>query len=75
MAHLGLNNQNYCQQYEQIFYLANQNDKRTWYFTLCDKNMNGNSEPGQITSNFHKRREGLAFTLKKMNLIIQNLVR
>ena len=39
--------------------------KRTWYCSLCDKNMNVNRETGHINSIFHKRRERFAFTAKQ----------
>ena len=35
-----------------------------WCCSLCDKNMNVKSKTGQIISNFHKRRERFAFTVK-----------
>ena len=38
---------------------------RSWYCSLCDKNMNVKSKTGKINSNFHKRRERFAFTVRK----------
>ena len=36
-----------------------------WFCSLCDKSMNVKSKTGHINSNFHERRERLAFTVKK----------
>ena len=42
----------------------NQLSKRTGYYSLFHRNMNVNSKTGHIHSNFRKRREKFAFTIK-----------
>ena len=64
-THLGIINQSHCQHCEQKVSSANQNDKRTWYCSFCDRNRNVKSETGHINSNFHKRRERFALSVKK----------
>ena len=39
--------------------------KRTWFCSLCDENMNVNGKVGLIDSNFHKRKERFAFSVKQ----------
>ena len=36
-----------------------------WYFSLCDKNLNVNTEFGHINSRLHQHRERLFFSVKK----------
>ena len=39
--------------------------KRTWYCSLCDKDMNVNRKTGHINSIFFKRRERFDFIVEK----------
>ena len=62
-THFSVNKQNYCQHCGQITYISN--NKRTWYCSLCDENINATCKTGYINSVFHKRREWSAFTVNK----------
>ena len=39
--------------------------ERTWYCSVSDKNLNVKSEIGHVSSEFHRRRERFAFTVRK----------
>ena len=39
--------------------------KTTWFGCLCYKKKNNNTNSGHINSNFHKRGERFAFTIRK----------